>query len=101
MHNSEIRHPAELAPVEGTAVHPKLIVAIVKDRRRSRPCGAVTGQLHRLRHKCLARKIWRRQISRCSRNVIQRQANRRALPLAWTLAAAASMFRVIGTGGRS
>jgi hypothetical protein len=82
-------------------VHPKLIVAIVKDRRRSRPHGAVAGQLHRLCHKRLARMTWRRPISQRSRDLIRRQANQRVRASAWTLAAATPMLGITGKGGRS
>ena len=93
-------HLTQFVPVEGTAVHPKFIAAIVKDGRRSCPCCAVTGRLHQSCHKCLARMIWRRQISQCSRSVIRRQANRLVQASAWTLAAAIPMLRVIGKGAR-
>ena len=55
-------------------MHPNLIAALVEDRRRSCPCGAVTGQPHQLCRKCLARMIWRRHTSRRSRSVVRHQA---------------------------
>ena len=82
-------------------MHPKLIVAIVKDGRRSRPGGAVTGQLHRLRYKRLARMTLASPDKPAPRNVVRRQANQRAHASAWTLATATSMLRIIGMEDRS
>ena len=81
-------------------MHPILIVALVEDRHRYCLCGAVNGKLHQLCRNCLPRMIWRRQISRSSRGVIRLQAHRRTRG-ASTLAAATSMLRITGAGGRS
>ena len=76
-------------------MHPNLIAAFVEDRLRSCPCGAATGQPHRLCRKCLARMIWRRHTDRCSRSDVRHQAGRHVRARAWTLAAAASILHVL------
>jgi hypothetical protein len=82
-------------------VHPNLIAARVEDRRRSCPCGAVTGEPHQLCPKCLVRRIWRRRLGGRFQSVVRRHANRRARALALTLAVATSALRILGRGARN
>ena len=82
-------------------VHPNLIAALAEDRRKSCPCGAVTGQPCGLCRKCLARMVWRRRTSRPARRAVRRRADRPARDRAWVFAVAASMLRTIGKGAKS
>ena len=82
-------------------MHPDLIAALAEDRRKSCPCGAVTGQLCRLCHQCSGRMDWRRCTSRSSGRADHRRASRQARGLAWIFAVAASMLHTIGKGAKS
>ena len=82
-------------------MHPDLIAALAEDRRKSCPCGAVTGQPCGLCRKCLARVDWRRCGSRPSRRAVRRRTGRQARGSAWIFAVAASLLRTIGKGAQS
>ena len=80
--------------------HPILIAALVEDRRRRCPCGAVAQQPYGLCRECQAAAVWRRETARTSR---------RATPI-WThagtakarlFARAASLLQIISKGAES
>ena len=80
--------------------HPILIAALVEDRRRRCPCGAVAQQPYGLCRECQAAAVWRRETARTSR---------RATP-SWThagtakarlFARVASLLQIIGKGAES
>ena len=80
--------------------HPILIAALVEDRRRRCPCGAVTQQPYGLCRECQAVAVWRCETAR---------TRRRAAPT-WTragtvkarlLARAASLLQIISKGVES
>lgn len=76
-------------------MHPYLVAALVDDRRTFCPCGVVPSQSHQLCRTCLVR------INRSSRSLGPHQVNRCARVWARTLAAAASMHRLVGKESRS
>ena len=82
-------------------MHPKLIAALVEDRRKSCLCGAVIGQPDHLCHQCRVRQAWRRHTSRSPRSAVRRPADRQTRAWAWAFAAATSMLRIISKGARS
>ncbi len=80
--------------------HPILIAALVKDRHRRCPCGALAQQPYGLCRKCQAAAVWRRETAPTSR---------RATP-SWThagtakvrfFARAASLLQIISKGAES
>lgn len=81
-------------------MHPNLIAELAKDRRKSCPCGAVTGQPCGLCRTCLARMNWRRCTNRTSRRAVRR-AGRQTRGPAWIFPVAMSMLRTIGKGAKS
>jgi hypothetical protein len=79
-------------------MHPSLIAALVEDRRRSRPCGAVPQHPYGLCRKCHARMEWRRRNAQPARYTARRRRGRQARECARILALATSMFRASGRG---
>jgi len=82
-------------------MHPNLIAALVEDRRKACPCGAVSEQPHHPCRKCLARLVWRRDARRPPPNAVQRSAARPTCARAWAFAAATRTLRVMSKGARS
>jgi len=82
-------------------VHPNLIAALARDRRRSCLCGAVTGQPYGPCRRCLARMDWRRCTHGSSRRAVHRRARQQTRGPAWIFAVAMFMLRTIGKGAKS
>ena len=82
-------------------MHPNLIAALVEDRRKSCPCGAVDGQPQSPCRGCIARLDWRRCSDRPSRRAVRRHASRPTRGRAWIFAVAMSMLRAVNKGAGS
>jgi hypothetical protein len=77
--------------------HPILIAALVEDRRRRCPCGAVAQQLYGLCRECQAVAVWRRETQRTRRRGALNRT-RAGTVRARLLAPAAPLLQIIGKG---
>ena len=77
-------------------MHPILVAALVEDRSRFCPCGAVFDQPNQLCRKCFASMTWRCGQSQRSRNIGRRPAHQLVGACTWILAAATLVLRAIG-----
>jgi len=80
--------------------HPILIAALVEDRRRRCPCGAVAQQPYGLCRECQAVAVWRRGTERTKRRGAPNRTRAGTLK-ARLLAQAASLLQIIGKGAES
>jgi hypothetical protein len=80
--------------------HPILIAALVEDRRRRYPCGAVAPQPYGLCRECQAVAVWRREAARTRRRGAPDWARAGTLK-ARLLARVASLLQTITKGVQS
>jgi hypothetical protein len=80
--------------------HPILITALVEDRRRWCPCGAVGQQPYGSCCECQAAVTWRRETTRTSRRATTSRMHART-PKARLFARVTSLLRIIGNGVES
>jgi hypothetical protein len=80
--------------------HPILIAALVEDRRRRCPCGAVVPQAYGLCRECQAVAAWRSETQR-TRCHGAPNSTRAGTLKARLLARLASLLRIIGKGVES
>ena len=80
--------------------HPILIAALVEDRRRRCPCGAVAQQPYGLCRECQAVAVWRRETERTRHRSAPGWTLARTLK-ARLLAQAASLLQFIDKGAEN
>ncbi len=80
--------------------HPILIAALVEDRRRWCPCGAVTQPPYGLCRDCQAVAVWRRETERARRRDAPNWTHARTLK-ARLLARLASPLQIIDKGAEN
>ena len=80
--------------------HPILIAALVEDRRRRCPCGAVAQQPYGLCRECQAAAVWRRETTRTSRRASPSWIHA-GTGKAHLFARVASLLQIIGKGAES
>ena len=80
--------------------HPILIAALVEDRRRRCPCGAVAQQPYGLCRECQAVAVWRRETERTRRRGAPNWT-RAGILKARLFARMGSLLQIIGKGAES
>jgi hypothetical protein len=80
--------------------HPILIAALVEDRHRRCPCGAVTQQPYGLCRECEVAAVWQCETARSNRRAAPRTAYART-EKAGLFARVASLLQIIGKGAGS
>jgi hypothetical protein len=80
--------------------HPILVAALVEDRHRRCPCGAVAQQPYGLCRECQAAGAWRREAGQSGRRATLR-LTRAGTGKPRLFARAASLFQIIGKGAES
>ena len=80
--------------------HPILIAALVEDRRRRCPCGAVAQQPYGLCRECQAVAVWRRETARTSRRAAPNWTHAGTVK-ARLFARVASLLQIISKGAES
>jgi hypothetical protein len=80
--------------------HPILIAALVEDRRRQCPCGAVAQQPYGLCRERQAVVVWRRETKRTKRRGTPNRTRAGTLK-ARLLAQAPSLLQIIGEGAEN
>ncbi len=74
-------------------MHPILITALAKERRRRRACGAVAQERHGLCRKCQVATVWRPETARTRHRAIPNCTRARAVQIRF-FARAASVIRL-------
>ena len=80
--------------------HPILLAALVEDRRRGCPCGAVAPQPYGLCRECQAVAVWRRETERTKRHEAPNWTRAGTLK-ARLLERVASLLQIISKGAES